>query len=102
MNPYIEKLKAYLAERPPKMEYDDMSSLMDLLCYHFTVAHSIEDAIIRSQFQEANHVLKKLSVQDNTALSNKVCDLCMHYSSLAFAEGARTGARLTLELLEGN
>ena len=100
MNPYLEKLKAYLAQWPPELGYDDMSSLLELLCYHFTVTHSIEDAIIRSQLLDVDNILKKLSPQEHTAISDKVCDLCMHYSGLAFAEGARTGARITLELLE--
>ena len=60
MNPYLEKLKAYLAQWPPELGYDDMSSLLELLCYHFTVTHSIEDAIIRSQLLDVDNILKNI------------------------------------------
>lgn len=96
MNPYIEKLKAYLDARSKDRE--DAEGVLKLLCYYYTVENSIDSTVIRSRFREMDSILRKLSLQDNDTIFRLTVELCEEYIEQAFLAGARTGARLVIEL----
>lgn len=100
MNPYIEKLKDYLAQYPRYRE--DIGSVTELLCRYYTEENPIENAVIRSEFYDMGRILKKLSLQDNDELFTMVMRLCMDYSSRAFQAGLCTGLQLFTELYESD
>lgn len=96
MNPYIENLKNHLQLFPK--DGDDFDSVLDLLCYYFTMEHSVDTAVIRAKFSEVGNVLEKLSLDDNNTLFQAMVYLCDAYSQQAFKEGVRVGAALMEEL----
>ena len=96
MNPYIEKLKAYLQDIPKNRE--DGGSILDLLCYYYTEEHTVDTAIIRAGFRRMDSILSKLSLQDNDAIFGLAVEICSEYMKQAFLAGARTGTQLILEL----
>ena len=96
MNPYIEKLKAYLKDWTNDRE--DPESILELLCYYYTAEKSVDNAVIRSRFQEMESILSKLSIQDNDTIFRLTIEACEEYMKQAFLTGARTGARLVIEL----
>ncbi len=96
MNQYIEKLKDHLKLFPK--DGDDFNSVLDLLCYYFTMEHSVDTAVIRAKFSEVGNVLEKLSLEDNNSLFGAMVYLCDAYSTQAFKEGVRVGAELMIEL----
>lgn len=99
MNPYIEKLQAYLQDIPERRE--DGGSILELLCYYYTEENAVDTTIIRAGFQRMDSILCKLSLQDNDAIFGLTVGICSEYSKQAFLAGARTGARLILELQQG-
>ena len=100
MNPYIEKLKAYLAVRPAVASVNNMESLMEFICYQYIMSTAADNDIIHSHFIQVSSILQKLPLAENDAVSNRICDLCTEYSRRGFMEGMRTGAQLVMELLE--
>ena len=98
MNPYIEKLKVYLAQFPHKQ--DDLGSVMEVLCHYYTVENPVENAVIQAELLDMGSILEKLSLEDNNALFGTFIRLCMAYTDQAFFAGLRTGAQLFTELYE--
>ena len=100
MNPYIQKLAQYLESLPAKSPDREAGSMLELLCYIYTVENPVSSAAIRYQFQELDTVLGKLSLEDNNALFWQVCELCEEHAKLGFLSGLRVGSALTRELTE--
>ena len=99
MNPYIEKLKAYLQDLPKNRE--DGGSILELLCYYYTEENTVDTTMIRARFQRMDTILSKLSLQDNDAIFGLTVEICSEYIKQAFLAGTRTGAQLILELQQG-
>ena len=98
MNPYIEKLNAYLAQYPRDLE--DIGTVTEVLCHYYTVEHTIENGVIQAEFLDLKPVLNKLSIQDNDALFAIIMRLCMNYADQAFRAGLSTGLQLLTELFQ--
>ncbi len=96
MNPYIEKLKAYLQDIPKNRE--DANGILELLCYYYTEEHPVDTAVIRERMRQVGTILSKLSLQDNDTVFSLTVKICDEYIQQAFLTGARTGAQLILEL----
>jgi len=96
MNPYIEKLKAYL-DRHPK-EREEFKTVSELLCHYYTVEHFVERGKLRAELEDMGQILETLSRKDNDALFCAFIRICDGYVEQAFMTGLRTGAALTLEL----
>ena len=98
MNPYIEKLKAYLDQYPRDRE--NIGTVLEVLCHYYTVEHSIENGVIQVEFLDLGPILDKLSRKDNDALFGITMRLCMDYADQAFRAGFCTGVQLFTELYE--
>ena len=98
MNPYINKLKAYLSEHQPKYGCPEIPSLLEFLWQTYTSENPIKSAEIRALMESLTPIHEALSIEDSDMLFGTVCSLCTEYERLAFLEGLRTGARLTTEL----
>ena len=94
MNPYIEKLNAYLAETP----LADGKSILDQLCYYYTVLCCLENDTIRDGFREIDRVLKVLPFEEQDRVSDLTSDICIECTRIAFLEGVQVGYRLSTEL----
>lgn len=97
MNPYIEKLKACLAEEP---EYGDgeESSPLEVLYLIYTEFHTKDTPAIRESFARLSRCTRGLPLAQDDEISYIVCDLCTQHERAAFYEGLRVGARLASEL----
>ena len=100
MNPYIEKLKAYLSNRPTSCRWEDGNSILELLCYIYTVQNPIHNSVILYQFRELNRIEENLTWEERERLSELVCQLCTEHMRKAFLEGLQVGFRLFTELSE--
>ena len=102
MNPYIENLKAFLAEQTPCYGYDDAESILEMLYYYYTVANPVDNAVIRCQFKDLNDILKRLTYEENEAVFARTGDLCVSHERQAFLDGIQVGMRLFVELQNDN
>ena len=100
MNPYIEKLKTYLAENEPNYGGGDIHTLLDMLYYYYAEFNPMEDETIRRQLRELYIYFDGRRQREIDRAFDLILDLCTEYQRLAFFEGIRTGARAVLELGE--
>lgn len=98
MNPYIENLKAFLAEQVPCFGYDDAGSILEMLYYYYTVANPVDSAVIRCQLKALNDLLRRLPVADCDAVFDATANLCASYERQAFLDGIQVGLRLFTEI----
>ena len=98
MNPYIEKLRNYLAERPINAHWENGESILDLLCYIYVEHNSIEDSTITYQFRELSQLLDRFTLEEHDRFSNLVSELCTQYCRQAFLTGVQVGYNLFTEL----
>ena len=100
MNPYIEKLNAFLETKPPVLKLEDAGSILELLCYYYCMTNSVDNAIIHCQFRSLNDALPKLSIDEFDAVFTITADLCLSYEKQAFMDGVLVGMQLFKELNE--
>ena len=98
MNPYIEKLKAYLDEQPVNAVYNDAESLLELLCYIYMKDSPIDSATIRYQYQQINSIVERLTFEENNQIFSFTVDMCDVYIRKAFLDGLYIGYHLLTEL----
>ena len=98
MNPYTEKLQAYLANRPVNRHWEDAQSILELLCYIYVEQNPIENSTILYQYQKLDQLLEDLSLRENDQLSDLICDICTEYARQAFLSGVHVGFSLFTEL----
>ncbi len=100
MNTYIEKLKAYFADCSGGYSHEDGQSILELLCYIYTVEKPVQSSVIRYQFREVERVLDKLTFAENERFSVLVTDLCAEHARCSFLDGVQVGFQLFSELQE--
>ena len=98
MNPYIQKLKVFLAEQSPNFKYDDTDSIMEMLCYYYCSANPVDNVVIRCQFKELGDIMRPMSLDESDALFSLVSNLCLSYERQAFLNGLSVGMCLFHEL----
>lgn len=98
MNPYIEKLKSYLADSPANSHWENAQSILELLYYIYTEHHPIENATILYQFRELDQLLQYFTLPEHDRFTNLLCDVCTEYSRQAFLTGFHVGFHLSAEL----
>ncbi|MBQ8834524.1 MAG: hypothetical protein IJ001_06330 [Oscillospiraceae bacterium] len=98
MSIHVSQVYDYLESHPLTKYEGEFESLLEMLHYIYTTANPIVNDTIRERFQEMGHILKKLSVEEDDALHNLVCDLCLEHEQLAFAHGITVGMYLMTEI----
>lgn len=98
MNPYIEKLNRFLADQPPVIRCEDAKTILELLCYYYCSFHSVDSAIIRSQFHDLHTTLPRLTFEEHDAVFAATTELCASYEKKAFMDGVQVGMQLFKEL----
>lgn len=98
MNPYIEKLNHFLASQPPVIKDNSANTILELLCYYYCSANSVDSAIIHCQFRTLYDTLPKLSIEEFDAVFAITADLCLSYEKQAFMDGVLVGMQLFKEL----
>ena len=98
MKSYIDPIKTCLAGHQPDFGCSDISSLLEMLYYHYTEHNSAENQQIRNLFGRLEQCMNHLDLPERDGVEMIVSELCCAYEQAAFLEGMRVGARLIMEL----
>lgn len=91
-------LKAYIDARPFDPGDSDCETVLDQLYQAYAESHESDPPEIREGFKGLEEFLCGLPLDDNNAVFNLCCRLCIAYERKAFVDGVQYGAHLMLEL----
>ena len=100
MQPYIEKLKTYLAENPPHYGDCDAHSILEMLYSHYIEYNLLDTPQIKSNFETLYHQLTGMSLRELDNIIDTVTTLCWHHEKSGFTEGIKLGILLATERAE--
>ena len=78
----------------------DCATVLDQLYRAYAESHENDPPDIQTGFAELETFLETLPLDDNNAVFNLCCRLCVEYERKAFLDGLQYGAELILELSE--
>ena len=98
MSIHVTQVFDYLEAHPLNKYEGEFDSLLEMLHYIYTAANPVVSDTIRERFRELGHILQRLSVEEDDALRDLICDICLEYERLAFAHGITVGMYLMTEI----
>ena len=98
MDKIAQRLKAYIDTHPIDLGDSDCETVLDQLYQAYTESHESDPPEIRNGFKELDELLGALPLNDNNAVFNLCCSLCIAYERKAFVAGLQYGAHLMAEL----
>ena len=98
MDKIVERLKAYIDTHPFDPGDSDCETVMDQLYQAYAESHESDPPEISDGFKELEEFLCSLPLDDNNAVFNLCCRLCIAYEHKAFLDGLQYGAYLMREL----
>ena len=98
MDKIAQRLKAYIDTHPIDLGDSDCETVLDQLYKAYAESHESDPPEIRDNFNELVELLGALPLDDNNAVFNLCCSLCIAYERKAFLDGIQYGAHLVLEL----
>ena len=98
MKDIAHRLNAYIESHPLDLGDSDCKSVLDQLYQAYTESHESDPAEIGDGFKELEEFLHTLPLDDNNAVFNLCCRICMAYEHKAFLDGLQYGACLIREL----
>ena len=93
-------MKAYTESNPLDTGDPDCATVLDQLYRAYAESHENDPPDIQTGFAELETFLETLPLDDNNAVFNLCCRLCVEYERKAFLDGLQYGAELILELSE--
>ena len=99
MDKIAERLKAYIDTHPFDPGDSDCETVLDQLYQAYAESHESDPPEIRNGFKELDSLLGSLPLDDNNAVWNLCCKLCMAYERKAFIDGLQYGAHLIQEII---
>ena len=78
--------------------HDDCSTVLDQLYLAYANSHESDPPEIQTGFAELETFLETLPLDDNNAVFNLCCRLCVAYEYKAVLDGLQYGAELMMEL----
>jgi hypothetical protein len=90
-------LKAYTDTHPFDPGDSDCETVLDQLYQAYAESHESDPPAISEGFKELEEFLCALPLEDNNAVFNLCCRLCVAYEHKAFLDGLRYGAHLIKE-----
>ncbi len=100
MNPYIEKINAYLAEHAPDYCYQDARSLLEMFYNFYTESNPIDNSVLHAHYRKLDRYLQCFTAKEQDDLFSLIYSIYAEQEKAAFMEGLHVGTRLTLELLK--
>ena len=91
-------LAAYMDKHPIDLGDTNCETVLDQLYQAYQESHESDPMEIRDGFKELDDLLGSLSLNDNNAVWNLCCQLCIAYERKAFLDGLQYGACLMLEI----
>ena len=98
MGNIAERLKAYIDAHPINLGDSDCETVLDQLYQAYAESHESDPPEIRDGFKELDNLLGDLFLDDNNAVWNLCCQLCIAYEHKAFIDGLQYGAYLIAEI----
>ena len=98
MDKIVERLKAYIDTHPFEPGDSACETVMDQLYQAYAESHESDPQEISEGFKELEEFLCNLPLDDNNAVFNLCCRLCIAYERKAFMDGLQYGAYLMREL----
>ena len=98
MDNIAKRLKAYADKHPFDSGDSDCETVLDQLYQAYAESHESDPPEIGEGFKELEDFLCTLPLDDNNAVFNLCCRLCIAYERKAFVDGVQYGAHLMLEL----
>ena len=98
MDKIAQRLKAYIDAHPFDSGDSDCETVLDQLYQAYAESHESDPPEIGEVFKELEDFLCTLPLDDNNAVFNLCCRLCIAYERKAFVDGVQYGAHLMLEL----
>ena len=98
MNPYIEKLKQYIAASSP--DFGDADSVLGLLYECYNENHPYDNEEIKADFNALYQAMNEMPLREMDKVIYPVCKLCRDHEQAGFIEGIKVGMQLAQELAE--
>ena len=98
MENIAKRLNVYITAHPFDPGDNDCKTVLDQLYQAYAESHESDPPEIRDGFKELDALLGSLSLDDNSAVWNRCCQLCTAYERKAFLDGLQYGVHLMLEL----
>lgn len=98
MDKIAQQLKAYIDAHPIDLGDCDCETILDQLYQAYAESHESDPPEISEGFKELEEFLCSLPLDDNNAVFNLCCRLCIAYERKAFVDGLQYGAYLITEL----
>jgi hypothetical protein len=95
---FAEALKAYTHDHHFDAGNDDAETVLDQLYQAYAESHESDPPKISQGFEELEHFLETLPLDDNNAVFTLCCHLCIAHEKKAFHYGLLYGAHLMQEL----
>ena len=96
MNPYIEKLKRQIEERPP--DFGDGNSVLTLLYEAYNEVNRLDDEQIRADFNALYQAMNGMELREMDGIIYPACTLCRDHEKAGFVAGVKVGVLLQSEL----
>ena len=97
---HAEALKAYIEKHSFDLGKGGCETVLDQLYQAYAESHESDPPEIRAGYAELETFLENLPLDDNNAVFNLCCRLCVAYEHKAFLDGLQYGAALMMELSE--
>ena len=98
MKTISDALRAYMQAHPFDSGDPDCKTVLDQLYSAYAESHESDPPEIQAGYAELESFLESLPLDDNNAVFNLCCRLCVAYEYKAFLDGLQYGAELMLEL----
>lgn len=93
-------INTYMQQHSLDLGDDNCSTILDQLYQAYAESHESDPPEIKAGFAELESFLETLPLDNNNAVFNLCCRLCVHYEHKAFQDGLIYGAQLMQELNE--
>ena len=98
MNDIAKRLSNYIEAHPFDSGNSNCETILNQLYQAYIESHDSDPTEISEGFKELEEFLSVLPLNDNNAVFNLCCRLCIAYEHKAFLDGLQYGAHLILEI----
>ena len=99
MDKIADWMKAYIDAHPFDPGDNDCKTVLDQLYQAYAESHESDPPEISDGFKELEEFLCTIPLEDNNAVFNLCCRLCIAYERKAFLDGLLYGSYLMKELI---